>query len=143
MVTIFLFITKVNLTKVSKVHIFWEGHKIMRNLPLTFDYSTTVKSKGNISQNYKRPIFFTRFISNGPTNLFYYVFIIQNKCCTWKIEKATFDFQLYLFIRHWSAMAWVIMDLQYSFDLHRQVFCFEEQMFKEISKTCSFSYFHF
>ena len=24
----------------SKVHIFWEGHKIMRNLPLTFDYST-------------------------------------------------------------------------------------------------------
>ena len=24
----------------SKVHIFWEGHKILRNLPLTFDYST-------------------------------------------------------------------------------------------------------
>ena len=23
-----------------KVHIFWEGHKIFRNLPLTFDYST-------------------------------------------------------------------------------------------------------
>ena len=23
-----------------KVHIFWEGHKILRNLPLTFDYST-------------------------------------------------------------------------------------------------------
>ena len=23
----------------SKVHIFWEGHKILRNLPLTFDYS--------------------------------------------------------------------------------------------------------
>ena len=22
-----------------KVHIFWEGHKILRNLPLTFDYS--------------------------------------------------------------------------------------------------------
>ena len=25
---------------VFKVHIFWEGHKILRNLPLTFDYST-------------------------------------------------------------------------------------------------------
>ena len=25
---------------VSKVQIFWEGHKILRNLPLTFDYST-------------------------------------------------------------------------------------------------------
>ena len=24
----------------GKVHIFWEGHKILRNLPLTFDYST-------------------------------------------------------------------------------------------------------
>ena len=25
---------------IFKVHIFWEGHKILRNLPLTFDYST-------------------------------------------------------------------------------------------------------
>ena len=24
----------------KQVHIFWEGHKILRNLPLTFDYST-------------------------------------------------------------------------------------------------------
>ena len=24
----------------SKVHIFWEGHKILRNVPLTFEYST-------------------------------------------------------------------------------------------------------
>ena len=32
----------------SKVQIFWEDHKILRNLPLTFDYSTIhiVKSKG-------------------------------------------------------------------------------------------------
>ena len=28
------------ILKVNKVHIFWEGHKISRNLPLTFDYST-------------------------------------------------------------------------------------------------------
>ena len=35
-----------------KVHIFWEGHKILRNLHLTFDYSTAVKSKGKISQNF-------------------------------------------------------------------------------------------
>ena len=41
---------------------------------------------------------------------------------TWKIRKNTFDFQLYLFIRHWNAMAWVIMDLQYSCHLHWQVF---------------------
>ena len=34
-----------------KVHIIWEGHKILRNLPLTFDCST-VKSKGKISQNF-------------------------------------------------------------------------------------------
>ena len=27
-------------TVVFKVHIFWEGHKILRNLPLTIDYST-------------------------------------------------------------------------------------------------------
>ena len=42
---------------VSKVQIFWEGRKILRNLPLTFDNSTytvlhTVKSKGKISQNF-------------------------------------------------------------------------------------------
>ena len=33
-----------------KVHIIWEGHKILRNLHLTFDYST--KSKVKISQNF-------------------------------------------------------------------------------------------
>ena len=31
------------------VHIFWEGHKILRNLPLTFTVFTVVKSKGKIS----------------------------------------------------------------------------------------------
>ena len=37
-----------------KVHIFWEGHKILRNLHLTFDYSTysQKKSKVKISQNF-------------------------------------------------------------------------------------------
>ena len=29
-----------------KVHIFWEGHKILRNLPLTFDYSTNRQKLG-------------------------------------------------------------------------------------------------
>ena len=28
------------ITKYIKVHIFWEGHKILQNLHLTFDYST-------------------------------------------------------------------------------------------------------
>ena len=32
---------KIRLLKFHlKVHIFWEGHKFLRNLPLTFDYST-------------------------------------------------------------------------------------------------------
>ena len=31
-----------------KVHIFWEDHKIVQNLPLTFD----LNSKGKISQNF-------------------------------------------------------------------------------------------
>ena len=30
----------------SKVHIFWEGHKILRNLHLTFDYSTYSQKLG-------------------------------------------------------------------------------------------------
>ena len=30
----------------SKVHIFWEGHKILRNLPLTFDCMYVLKAKG-------------------------------------------------------------------------------------------------
>ena len=29
-----------------KVHIFWEGHKILRNLPLTFDCSTYSQKLG-------------------------------------------------------------------------------------------------
>ena len=34
-----------------KVHIFWEGHKILQNLPLT-SVCTVVKNKGKISQNF-------------------------------------------------------------------------------------------
>ena len=33
-------------TEEDKVHIFWEGHKISRNLPLTFDYSTYSQKLG-------------------------------------------------------------------------------------------------
>ena len=32
-----------------KVHIFWEGHKILQNLPLTFDYSTYCYKQHGIS----------------------------------------------------------------------------------------------
>ena len=32
--------------EVIKVHIFWEGHKILRNLHLTFDYSTYSQKLG-------------------------------------------------------------------------------------------------
>ena len=67
--TIFCEISTADLT--VKVHIFWEGHKILQNLPLTFDYSKrkilqnfvafseymkltvgTVKSTLEISQNF-------------------------------------------------------------------------------------------
>ena len=36
----YLYSFKAKLFQVSKVHIFWEGHKILRNLPFNFDYST-------------------------------------------------------------------------------------------------------
>ena len=38
--------------KIIKVHIFWDGHKILRNLLLTFDCVYCSKSKGKISQNF-------------------------------------------------------------------------------------------
>ena len=31
------------LKMIIKVHIFWEGHKILQNLPLTFDYNTYIQ----------------------------------------------------------------------------------------------------
>ena len=34
------------LAKFCKVHIFWEGHKILRNLHLTFDYSSYSQKLG-------------------------------------------------------------------------------------------------
>ena len=40
-------------TFLCKVHIFWEGHKILRNLHPTFDYSTYSQNKGKISQNFE------------------------------------------------------------------------------------------
>jgi hypothetical protein len=36
----------------GKVHIFWEGYKILRNLHLTLSYVVPVKSKVEISQNF-------------------------------------------------------------------------------------------
>ena len=46
-----------------KVHIFWECHKILRNLNLTFVYSTvhTDKSKVEISQNF---VAFSEYMEN-------------------------------------------------------------------------------
>ena len=37
---------------IFKVHIFWEGHKILQNLPPTFDYSTYSQGKGKILHNF-------------------------------------------------------------------------------------------
>ena len=48
-----------------KVHIFCEGHKILRNIPLTFDYTTvhTFKRKGYISQNFSAFSEYMNFIA--------------------------------------------------------------------------------
>ena len=35
-----------------KVHIFWEGHKILQIFPLLLSYVVPVKNKGKISQNF-------------------------------------------------------------------------------------------
>ena len=35
-----------------KVHIFWEGHKILRNIPVTFDYSTYSQKLGEDFENF-------------------------------------------------------------------------------------------
>ena len=64
-----------------KVHIFWEGHKILRNLPLTFDcICTVVKSKGKILQNF---LVFTEYM-----NLFCDSYVKSwnsNLYCCWTI----------------------------------------------------------
>ena len=36
----------LNIKDICKVHVSWEGHKILWNLPLTFDYSTYSQKKG-------------------------------------------------------------------------------------------------
>ena len=59
----------VSLLRIGKVHIFWEGHKILRNLPLLTVWLSwvinllatvhTVKSKGKISQYF---VAFSKYI---------------------------------------------------------------------------------
>ena len=41
-----------NIHVSGKVHIFWEGHKILRNLPLTFDCSTYSQKQGEDFANF-------------------------------------------------------------------------------------------
>ena len=41
-----------HIATACKVHIFWEDHKILRNLHLTFDCMYVVKSKVKISQTF-------------------------------------------------------------------------------------------
>ena len=45
-----LSLPNIESKKYGKVHIFWEDHKILRNLHLTYVW-TVVKSKVKISQN--------------------------------------------------------------------------------------------
>ena len=72
-----------------KVHIFWEGHKIFRNLHLTFDYSTYSQKLGKdfakfcgllIYMNFTN--FYTYFLNK---TLFYSIFVGDPVSCKWKI----------------------------------------------------------
>ena len=54
-IAFFFFIFKMRFPSIwsAKVHIFWEGHKMLRNLPLILlTVCTVVKSKGNILKNF-------------------------------------------------------------------------------------------
>ena len=43
-----------------KVHTFWEGHKILRNLPLTYDYSTYSQKEG---KDFAKFVAFSEYMS--------------------------------------------------------------------------------
>ena len=58
----------------TKVHIFWEGQKILRNLHLT-SYVLPVKSKVKISQNF---VAFSKYMN----------FYVQECCCSNRVECA-------------------------------------------------------
>ena len=62
--------------QLCKVHISWEGHKIVRNLPLTFDWLVhTVKSKGKISQNF---VAFSEYMNFTDPNLNVHAGLVYN-----------------------------------------------------------------
>ena len=44
--------SNVLFINISKIHIFWEGHKILRNFHLTFVLCSVSQSKVKISQNF-------------------------------------------------------------------------------------------
>ena len=45
-------LNNLQITCLGKVHIFWEGRKILQNLHLTFEWPNKDKSKVEISQNF-------------------------------------------------------------------------------------------
>ena len=64
-----------------KVHIFWEGHKILWNLHLTFNrmHCTVVKSKVEISQNFvafSEYMNFTYIKLNNIANFFFFISLL-------------------------------------------------------------------
>ena len=113
----------------------WEGHKILRNLPLTFDYSTYSQSKGKSLQNFVAFSEYMNFINgcyqllgcgsicgvgllNGPgQKLRYQNFFFS----TWK--KTTLQFQAVQF--------WTILIPYCQYPLH---IMFYEQRFLRLVK---------
>ena len=49
-----------------RVHLFWEGHKILRNLPLLLSSVVPVKNKVEISQDFVAFSEYMNFINIGP-----------------------------------------------------------------------------
>ena len=64
------------MTMEGKVHIFWEGHKILRNFPLDFDRHY-IGQKGKISQNFVASSEYMNF-NNTPGPRIMQIHLVRN-----------------------------------------------------------------
>ena len=56
-------LSDTNQSQINKVHIFWEGHKILRNLHLTFEWHYLGKIKVKISKKF---VAFSEYMNFNP-----------------------------------------------------------------------------
>ena len=84
--------------QVLKVHIFWEGHKILQNLHLTFVLSSAFKSKVEISQNF---VAFSEYMNFTKSWLFFWTSI-------WWIFVMCFSAYVFIVLyENWLHFIWV------------------------------------